>query len=188
MVTRRQRRRLVRESLRPAVQSAAGGLCVIIFSAVIHAAVKMPDWVRTVAWLCAGLALLAGLFLAIRALVLLAMDYSRGPVEMDEGRIHPSSEDGGRRLANDHETGSRSVTNRYFVLAGEKFPVNEKAHALMADAYAVGLPVGRIYYLPVTRRILSIDILEMSPTAMQLEKASRQRRQGAALRAGIGLG
>lgn len=170
----RQRGRLAYRVFSPLFEGIGGaGLIVgglLLFSHLLGL------WMMRFAILFAMAGLGAGLARTLRLLWYGGRDLWKGEVHVVEGRLNPSWKRAGKRLADDPISGSKTIELFAVVLGGVDFAVNESVHTLLIDSYEIGLPSARVYYLPVSKQIQSMEVVNVQPNALQESRVKKKER------------
>ena len=155
-----QWRRFVLTAVSPLFRTLLG--CIALFGVYLILArfIGQGGWAKILEYSLI-LALSAGVVRSCFNSAMLCGDLIRGRVWSVEGRLEPSWVQDHTKAVNNHETGSRTITQYWFVVADEKFEVPESAFRILADNFEAGLPTVRVFFTPASKRILSIEAISV---------------------------
>ena len=174
-ITRQQWRRLIWTAITPLVRTVFG--CALLFGAYVLLAkfIGQGGWVKVLE-ISLLLAISAGLVRTAYNTSMFLGDIIRGKVWSVEGRLEPSWIQDDKKVVNQHETGSRTITKYRFAVADEHFEVPEHAFRILADNFEAGLPTVRVYFTPASKRILSIEAISVEELVLRPEQMKKKKK------------
>jgi len=170
----RQRIRLAYRLFSPLFEGIGGA--GLIVGGILLFSHLLGIWMMRFAILFAVAGLGAGLARTLRLLWHGGRDLCKGEVHVVEGRLNPSWMRAGKRLADDPVSGTKNIELFSVVLGGMAFAVNERVHTLLVDSYEIGLPSARVFYLPVSKQIQSVEVVSVQPNALQESRVRKKQR------------